>query len=178
VGDRASAKVPTCRIDDAHRLGADAVSVQLDLNAAGLSHAVHALSLMVGEAAFYDVPVLVMVTPRAEGPPWEAAAHALRICTELGADMIKIGLASEIVTEASSSELEILCEAVRNSPPVLLSGGEIREDLPHRLAVARELGFSGACIGRHVFQDPEPEAVLETVAAAFTAPGDRSTRRP
>lgn len=161
-----SAKVPTCRVEDAIRLGADAVSVQLDLGGPALSHAVHAVSLMISDAASYDIPVLIMVTPK-PGPEMLASiADALRVCTELGGDLIKIGLPADVL-DADPEQLAALQTAVVGSPPVLLAGGPRGDGLAERVALAREVGFSGACIGRSVFQDPEPEAVLAALAAAL-----------
>ncbi len=166
LGTQAEAKVVTCRVDDALRLAADAISVQMDLNASGLSHVVHALSLMISDAARYEVPVLLMVTPSSRGDPYKAVADALRISTELGADLIKVGLPRE-AARANADQRAALRRAVLHAPPALFSGGERRSDFIARLTLARDLGFSGACIGRSVFQDPEPGAVLEEIAAVF-----------
>jgi fructose-bisphosphate aldolase / 2-amino-3,7-dideoxy-D-threo-hept-6-ulosonate synthase len=163
-GAQAESKVATCRVDDALRLAADAVSVQMDLNASGLSHAIHAISLMISDAAAYEIPVLLMATASKDGDPFEAVANALRICTELGADLIKISLPVEAAS-ADADRLASVREAVLHSSPVLLGGGERRDDLIDRLSLARSIGFSGACIGRSVFQDPEPTAVLAAIRA-------------
>jgi DhnA family fructose-bisphosphate aldolase class Ia len=161
------AKVATCRIEDALRLAADAIALQLDLNASGLSHAVHALSLMISDADAYDMPVLAMVTPVQKGDPHGAVADALRICTELGADLIKVGLPQGEAAEDGDG-VAVVSEEVLRSPPVLLAGGERRGDLISRLRLARACGFSGACIGRSVFQDPEPERVISAIRAVLT----------
>lgn len=169
AGGGRAAKVPTCRVEDAIRLAADAVSVQLDLGARGLSHAVHAASLLISDAASYDIPVLAMVTPaRTESEPYQAHADAIRICTELGADLIKIGLPTELAN-AHPEQLAAFRTVVGNSPPLLVAGGERDGDLSQRTAVARELGFSGACIGRSVFQDSKPDVVLRQIVAQFDA---------
>lgn len=161
-----SAKVPTCRVEDAIRLGADAISVQLDLGGPALAHAIHAVSLTISDAAAYDIPVLIMVTPERGEEAWRAVADALRVCVELGADLIKIGLPAELLA-ADPDRIAALRAAVEGSPPVLLAGGAHGDGLPRRLALARELGFRGACVGRSVFQDPEPGAVLSKLAAAL-----------
>ena len=116
LGAQAESKVATCRVDDALRLAADAISVQIDLNASGLSHAIHAVSLMISDAAVYDLPVLLMATASTDGDPYKAVADALRICTELGADLVKIGLPVGAVT-ADSDRLAIVREAIRHSSP-------------------------------------------------------------
>ncbi|HEX6667339.1 MAG TPA: hypothetical protein VF081_12170 [Solirubrobacterales bacterium] len=165
TGD-SGAKVPTCRIDDAVRLAADAISIQLDLGGPGLSQAIHAISLMISDAATCDIPTVAMVKIAKGNDPLRATADALRISTELGVDLIKIGLPVEMDT-ANSDQIVALRQAVALSAPALLAGGERREDFTERMAAARDLGFSGACIGRSVFQDPDPESVLAAMSAVF-----------
>jgi len=166
TGAGRAARVPTCRVEDALRLSADAIAVQLDLNAAGLPEAIRALSSTISDAAAFDLPVLIMMTALEADDEFEAFADALRICTELGADTVKIALPQR-VDEASRRELAVVREALERSPPTLLCGGERSDGFAERLALARDLGFSGACVGRHVFQAPNPAAVLETIANAF-----------
>jgi class I fructose-bisphosphate aldolase len=153
-------------VEEAHRLAADAIAVQLNLNAQGLSHAIHAVSLTIGDAGFYDLPVLLMVTAAVGGNVFEAVVDALRISTELGADVVKIALPSEVFT-AGESQLTMLRKAIDYSPPVVLAGGERRDDFDGLMAIAQALGFSGTCIGRNVFQHGEPKGVLDAAAAAF-----------
>jgi fructose-bisphosphate aldolase/2-amino-3,7-dideoxy-D-threo-hept-6-ulosonate synthase len=171
VGVQAEAKVGTCRVDDALRLAADAISVQIDLNARGLSHAIHAISMMISDASVYEVPVLLMATASRDGDPHEAVANALRICTELGADLIKISLPRDAAS-ADAEQIEVMREAVLHSSPVLLGGGERRGDFIDRLKLARWIGFQGACIGRSVFQDPEPPAVLAAISEVLDGSAD------
>jgi class I fructose-bisphosphate aldolase len=166
LGDRRDAKVPVCRVDDAVRLSADAVAVQLDVNAAGLPGAVRALSATVSDAAGCGMPVLAMVTAAATGSPYSAISDVLHICTELGADLIKVAL-PDAVTSADEDELDIVRGALLAAPPTLVAGGDRSEGFATRLGIARDLGFSGTCIGRNVFQAPDPAAVLGSISAAF-----------
>jgi DhnA family fructose-bisphosphate aldolase class Ia len=170
LGDAQGVRVQTCSVEDAVRLAADAVAVQLDLNAPHLPRAVRSICRTISDAARWDIPVLAMVTAREHDPPAQAVADAVRVCTELGADLIKVGLPPEIAN-ADRSDLAGLRETIRGAAPTLLGGGERREDLPNRLATARDLGFSGACIGRSIFEAPDPTTVLETIDAVFDGRG-------
>ncbi len=147
--------------------------MQLDLNASGLSQAIRSLSSTISDAASCDLPVLLMMTAAERGNSYKALADALRICTELGADVIKIGLPAQI-TDANADELAVIRDAIGRSPPTLLCGGEPRDDFPARLAVARELGFGGACVGRNIFQAVDPVAVLDMISGVFHARDETS----
>lgn len=119
VNGARDSRVPTCRVEDALRLAADAIAVQLDLNAAGLPDGVRSLAATVSAAAAYDLPVLAMVTAVEAGNEFDAFADALRVCTELGVDVVKIALPANC-DEASAAELSVLRDALTRAPPGLL----------------------------------------------------------
>jgi DhnA family fructose-bisphosphate aldolase class Ia len=171
VGGVHEARVPTCRVEDAIRLAADAVAVQLDLNAPRLSDAIRLVSSTISDAAACDLPVLLMMTASEQGDRYVALADALRICTELGIDVIKIALPDD-ATDMNDDDRVTIGEAIGRSPPTLLCGGERRTDFSARLVVARELGFAGACVGRSVFQAPDPNGVLGMISDVFHARDD------
>lgn len=166
-------RVLTCRVEDALRLAADAIAVQLDLNAAGLPAALSSLAGAISDAATYDLPVLLMATPVESTSQYDAFADTLRICAELGADVIKIALPAS-ANEATDAELSVLRDALKRAPPALLCGGERRPDFSERLTLACELGFRGVCVGRHVFQAEDPRSALGTIADVLRASGSRA----
>ena len=91
-------------------------------------------------------------------------AFAIRACTELGADLIKVPLPR---TAIAPDRFAALRRTILGSAPVLLAGGSRSSDLDAQLAAAAELGFSGACIGRNVFQAERPERVLALLQERF-----------
>src|SRR5262249_31967445 len=83
-------------VETAIRLGADAVSVQVNFDGHNDSHTLRLLGSVVDDALRFGVPVLAMVydatgPQRGEEERLERLCHFMRIATELGIDALKIG---------------------------------------------------------------------------------------
>jgi DhnA family fructose-bisphosphate aldolase class Ia len=161
-----TSRIPVASVDDAVRLSADAIAVQLRVDGPQDGRVVEQVAAMVSAADAVNLPVLFMVT--IDDPAAADAARlafAVQACTELGADLIKIPVPR---AGTAPDRLALLRQAVVNAPPVLAAGGPVTVDLDAQLALAADLGFRGACIGRHVFQAERPERVLEQLQARFS----------
>jgi len=157
-------RVPVASVDDALRLSADAIAIQLKIDGAEPRVVEHVAEL-VSAADAVGLPVLFMVT--VDDPEHADAgrlAFAIRACTELGADLIKVPLPGAGLTP---DRLAALKQAILVAAPVLVAGGPLALDLDAQLTLAVSLGFSGACIGRNVFQAERPELVLEQIQERF-----------
>jgi len=88
--------------------------------------------------------------------------YAIRVCAELGADLIKIHLPS------NPHELKKLNTFDVNEPALLLAGGENMNNFEERLKTAKILGFQGICLGRNIFQSKTPTQTLEKIENIFT----------
>ncbi|MFP4590255.1 MAG: 2-amino-3,7-dideoxy-D-threo-hept-6-ulosonate synthase [Halobacteriales archaeon] len=149
-----------CTVAEAVRLGADAVSVHVNLASDAEASQLEDLGAVVGRAHRRGVPVLAMVYPRGpgvEGAAPEAVAHAARVGGELGADLVKTAL--------PDGDLE---PAVAGAGAPLLVAGGVPDDpraTLERLAAAMDAGAAGASIGRTVFQAANPGAMARAVAA-------------
>ena len=159
-GPLESEKVQLASIDQALRLKATAVSLQLTLTSGRppASALTREIGRFVASAYEHHLPVLFMVgldDPR----NLRAVANAIRISQEMGADFIKV---RAVVAEAETSEnVETLATTVKQAPPVLLSGGVVGSDLMAEADVAaRRLLFRGYCIGRNIFQARDPLSVV------------------
>lgn len=153
-------KVKTTSIQRAISLGATAVSVQLNINSTDLNSAVRVISEIVDEASTYGLPVLFMLN-HSDYKSAEEFAYAIRICAELGADLIKTRLpsSSEVI-----NEIEPLTS---KHPPVVIAGGCLSNKFGEELKKAKELGFKGVCIGRNLFQNKNPKNVLDLIDDVF-----------
>lgn len=152
-------------VESALRLGADAVSVQLNFDGANDGHNLALLGSVVDRAQEYGLPVLTMLYDKAvpKGATAEARIlrlrHLMRACVELGTDAIKIA------PPASLGEVATVLDGFSELAQVYYAGGEVMEDR-ELLALARESvhrGGAGLCVGRNVFQRPSPEAMLEAL---------------
>jgi len=153
-------KVPLSNIDDIPLVDATAISVQINFEANQLERAIQEISHIVSQANQYHYPTLFMVG----NSNWKSAEefnYAVRVCTELGADLIKIHLPTQ------PEEINKIAPFNPNEPALLLAGGENMENFEKRLQSAKTLGFQGICLGRNIFQSKEPLKTLEIIENIF-----------
>jgi len=153
-------KVPLAKVSNLPLIDGTAVSVQINFNVQNIEKAIEDISLIVAEANRYHYPVLFMVGH----DDWEDAEsfnYAVRVCTELGADLIKIHLPSEI------KECKKLQKFGEHEPKLLLAGGENMQNFEERLAMAKNIGFKGICLGRNIFQSKNPNKTLKIIDNIF-----------
>ncbi len=146
-------KFKVCSIEQALELNASGVAVQVNfnLNRKKLSKQLKEVASLTQEAHKAELPVLFMVTPELNNI--EELSHSIRFCVELGADLIKVRCNTLKLDEKEKNELKLL---LKPYPPVLLSGGNINDNILSQVAVAKAVGFSGYCIGRNIFQNKTP----------------------
>lgn len=152
----------TGTVEEAIRVGADAVSYHLNVGSNHEPNQLETLATVTDTAHQFGVPVLVMAYPRgpdisADDPT--AIAHAVRIAEEIGGDLVKTPYA------ADAAAYETVIDATRL--PVLIAGGEPSGDEATLEAVAGAMhaGAAGVSIGRSVFQHDDPAAMTAAVSA-------------
>lgn len=167
-------------VEAALRLGADAVSVQLNFDGTNDAHNLRQLGAVVDEAQQYGVPVLTMLYDKVpcDGDQHRLSRlrHLMRACVELGTDALKLEAPAQL------SHVHPLLSGIVEHTSVFFAGGVVRsEDEMVRLAqevVAR--GATGLCVGRNVFQREATSAVLtqlqKVVLSAGDAPGSERHR--
>lgn len=149
-------------IEDAIRLGADAVAVSAFPGAANEEESLAILASVIGEAHEWGIPVMGEMVPGGFDSPdhmrtAESIAIAARVGAELGADWMKIPYAEgfEWVTSTCYVPVVILGGAKKGSERVMLE--KIRDAL--------DVGVKGVAIGRNIFQAEDPKAMCQAVAA-------------
>lgn len=159
LGETPDQKEMLTTVEAALRLGADAISVQLNFLPSNYAHNLTLLGRVVDQAHSYGLPVLVMAydkTRTNEGNQIARMRHIMRTCYELGVDAIK--------TEApeNHAEIPLLLEGIASDVAVFFSGGALAADdrLPALAQAAVEYGAAGLCVGRNVFQRPDPTTIL------------------
>jgi fructose-bisphosphate aldolase, class I len=157
-------------VETAVRLGADAVSVQLNFDRDNDSHNLALLGQVVDAAQSYGLPVLTMVYDKVETNDAKASRarlrHLMRITIELGTDAIKIG------PPAVLSDIEPLLEGICEDVAVLFAGGALGSDT-EILALARAgrlAGAAGLCVGRNTFQREAPGEMLAQLQMVLGSP--------
>ncbi len=164
-------KVQVCTVQEAIRLGADAVSVHVNVGAEEENLMLEVLGRVSDECDQYGIPLLAMMYPRGpkvtnEHAP-EAVAHAARLGAELGADIIKTNYTGSI------DSFKIVTE--RCPIPVVIAGGPKAKTVTEILQTTHEsiqAGAAGLSIGRNVFQHENPALMVKALSAIIH---DRAT---
>ncbi|WP_434028145.1 2-amino-3,7-dideoxy-D-threo-hept-6-ulosonate synthase [Streptomyces graminofaciens] len=156
------AKVLVGDVEEAVTLGADAVSVHVNIGSDTESRQLADLGAVARSCDTWGMPLIAMVYPR--GPridnPHDPAllAHIVNVAADLGADMVKTSVALP---------LERMAEVVAHSPiPVLAAGGPPDgSDLIEYGRAVMASGCRGLAVGRRIFSAPSPASLVARLAA-------------
>ena len=166
-------------VEEAVRIGADAVGYTLYVGSALQSEDFKQFGEVRRECERYGMPVIVWSYPRGEAvdakggkdSPY-AIEYAARVACELGADIVKVNMPANPGEKASASPkpynsmafdmvaaFERVVKAAGRTP-VLLSGGEKTsdDDLFNKAETALQAGATGFIFGRNVWQRPHDQA--------------------
>ncbi|MFD1586909.1 2-amino-3,7-dideoxy-D-threo-hept-6-ulosonate synthase [Halorientalis brevis] len=167
IGPDENDKRMTGTVEDAIRVGADAVSFHINVGSTYEPKQIEDLAEVTTEADRYGMPVLAMAYARGpdidpDDPDYnEAAGHAVRLAEELGADVVKTGYTGDAETFQHVVE--------STSLPVVIAGGSKGTDQETLEMVrgAMDAGAAGVSMGRSIFQHDDPEAITQGVAAVI-----------
>ncbi|HJQ52073.1 MAG TPA: hypothetical protein VJ838_16365 [Gaiellaceae bacterium] len=155
-------------VEEALRLGADAVVLFTALDGENEADMIRILSAVGRECATLGMPFIA----EAEFPTTYASVEELkqqygfdylcrnvRLCTELGADIVKTNWPGD------PDLFACLVEAA-NGIPVVLAGGSRLEDaeLLTRMEAAMGAGAIGCSVGRNIFMHNSPEALTRALS--------------
>ena len=167
AGDRPQI-VQIAEVEEALVLGADAVVLFTALGGdtepgmieilAGVGRECAALGMpFIAEAEFPTTYATVEELKQQYG--FEYLRRNVRLCAELGADIVKTNWPGE------ADSFGRLVEAA-NGIPVVLAGGSRLEDkeLLWRMQVAVEAGAVGCSVGRNIFMHESPEAITRALS--------------
>jgi fructose-bisphosphate aldolase/2-amino-3,7-dideoxy-D-threo-hept-6-ulosonate synthase len=153
-------KVIVCTVEEAIALGADAVSIHVNLGAPNESKMLESAGQIAKDCTRWGMPLLIMIYPRGKGvdpnSP-QTVGHCVRVAEELGADLIKTNYTGD---PGSFGKIAKAC-----SVPVLIAGGEKVADL-ESLKIIRDsvdAGGSGVCVGRNAFQRDNTRAFVRAL---------------
>lgn len=152
-------KVMVATVEEAIKLGADGVSVHINLGTTKESEMVKDLGTVSKACMEWGMPLLVMIYTHKIPKQVAHAAHAARLAEELGADIIKvscIGAIEEI--KAASSGVRV---------PIVVAGGEYGYEPNQLLEMINDsliAGAAGVAIGRNIFQSNNQEWITSIIA--------------
>ena len=154
-----NAKALVGSVTDAIKLGADAISVHINLGDETEPQMLADLGRLCSEANEWGMPVLAMMYAR--GPKIEneydpaVVAHCARVGVELGADIVKVNYTGD--PESFARVVEGCCV------PVVIAGGpkmDSERDLVQMVYDSVQAGGSGLSVGRNIFQHPAPAKIV------------------
>ncbi|MDP2644664.1 MAG: 2-amino-3,7-dideoxy-D-threo-hept-6-ulosonate synthase [Desulfobacterales bacterium] len=154
-------KIAVCDVEEALSLGADAVSVHVNIGARTELLMLASLGKTAKECNRWGMPLLAMMYPRGDKVQETVASIKLaaRVGAELGADIVKCPYTGSAASFA---------EVVRGCPvPVVIAGGSKLSD-EETLAMiegAMKAGAAGLSIGRNAFQHENPELFVRVACA-------------
>lgn len=158
------AKYLVCTVEEALRLGAHAVSVQVNVGSRTEQRQIADLAAVAAGCERWGVPLLAMMYARGpnltERPAAAVIAHAVAVAVELGADLVKTAL--------PDSEAAIAAITAESPVPVLAAGGVLSggpQSVLDRVATAVRAGAGGVAAGRLVFDAADPAARVRQLAA-------------
>lgn len=158
------AKYLVTGVEEALALGADAVSVHVNLGSLDERRQIADLGAVAGQCDRWNMPLLAMIYPR--GPRItdprdpELVAHAAILAADLGADLVKTVYPG---STAGMAEVTAACPI-----PVLVAGGSKADSADQVLESVGDAllgGASGVAIGRNVFMAPDPRVMARRVAS-------------
>ena len=167
-GDTRPEIVNIADVEEALQLGADAVVLFTALDGENEADMIRILSTVGRECAMLGMPFIA----EAEFPTTYASVEELkqqygfdylcrnvRLCTELGADIVKTNWPGD------ADSFVRLVEAA-NGIPVVLAGGSRLDDLEllTRMEAAMDAGAIGCSVGRNIFMHHSPEALTRALS--------------
>ena len=163
LGPDPNHKVLVNTVQWALKMGADAVSVHINVGADDEAKMLEDLGKVAVECMEWGMPLLAMMYPR--GPKIEderdveVVKHAARVGAELGADIIKCPY---------SGSTETFREVVEGCPaPVVIAGGSKTsdEETLKMIEGAMKAGAAGISMGRNAFQHENPTKLVKAACS-------------
>ncbi len=158
-----NAKTLVCSVEEAVKLGADAVSIHVNLGNGKEKEMLNDFGKVSYDARTWGMPLLAMIYPRGENIKDEydvkVIKHAARLGEEMGADIIKVSYTGSVET---FNEVVSGC-----SVPVVIAGGPKMNSEREILEMVKgsiEAGGAGVSIGRNVFQYKDPKVMVQAIS--------------
>jgi class I fructose-bisphosphate aldolase len=171
----------TATVEDAVRLGADAVGYTLYVGSPSQADDIAQLTDVRNECDRYGMPLIVWAYPRGSAIKAKggqdslyAVDYAARVACEMGADVVKLNVPKAEANDKQPkpyntmtfTEEEALRKVVKSAGRtlVLISGGSkvSDDDLVHKARLGMEAGVTGLIFGRNMWQRKHDGALAIT----------------
>lgn len=162
IGPAPNRKILMGSVEEAIRLGADAVSLHINIGAKEEPEMLQKLGMISDKCDEWSVPLVAMMYPRGENiknphDP-EVVAHAARVGAEAGADVVKT---------VYTGDPDSFKGVVRSCPvPIVIAGGpkaSTDREILEMCEGAMTAGAKGVTFGRNIFQHRNPPAIVRAL---------------
>lgn len=156
-------KVLVCTVERALKMGADGVSIHINIGANEEPEMLQDASKIVEASREWEIPLIAMMYPRGpkikdENDP-DVVNIAVRAGVELGADVIKTNYTGDI------DSFKEIVNGVSHIP-IIIAGGPKMDSIPDLFQMVYDsiqAGGSGVSIGRNIFQSEDPTKMISAV---------------
>lgn len=163
-------KMQVGSVEEAIRLGADAVSVHVNIGGKEEPEMLAKLGGVADRCDEWGMPLIAMMYPRGENikDPNDPSivAHVARIGAELGADIVKT---------VYTGDVDSFKAVVKGCPvPIVIAGGpkaDTDKDVLEMAKGAMEAGAMGVAFGRNVFQHDDTTAMVRALSVIIRRGG-------
>lgn len=164
LGEDPNAKVIVATVEEAIKMGADAVSIHVNIGSNTEPEMLKDFGKVSQKCNEWGMPLLAMVYPRGRDikDPYdvEAVKHCARVGVELGADIIKTNYTGDIDTFREVTEGALA--------PVVIAGGPKMDSDERLLEMVKnsiEAGGKGVSIGRNIFQHRDVVGITRAISS-------------
>jgi class I fructose-bisphosphate aldolase len=162
LSPKPNSKVLVCSVEEAIKLGADGVSVHVNLGDINEDRMLSDFGKVSERCLEWGMPLIAMMYARGEQieDPYDpdTVAHCARVAAELGADIVKV---------AYTGDTDSFRKVVEGCPiPVVIAGGPKMgndEEILEMVEGAMRAGAAGVSIGRNAFQHEDPEKIVRAI---------------
>ncbi len=156
-------KVLVMTVEEALTMGADAVSIHINIGADNESEMFKTLGSVSKDCMKWGMPLIAMMYPRGRKVKSEHAVEAVKLAARVGAE-----LGADIVKTNYTGDIDSFKEVVNGCPaPVVVAGGPkmgTSREVLQMVWEAVQAGGAGASIGRNIFQAPDPTKMTRAIA--------------
>ena len=158
-----NAKELVCTVEEAIILGADAVSIHINLGAETDKEMLKQLGYISRKCLKWQLPLVAMMYTRGAKIKNEYDVKNVKLAARVGAE-----LGADIVKVPYTGSVDSFKEVVQGCPvPVVIAGGPKMgsdEDIFKMVEGALKAGSAGLSIGRNAFQHEKPDKMIEALS--------------
>lgn len=157
-------KVLVNTVERAIKMGADAVSIHVNIGAETESEMLRDFGFISNQCMEWGMPLLAMMYPRGPKIKKSTDVEVVKLAARIGAEM-----GADIVKTSYTGDPESFAQVTEGCPvPVIIAGGEkmdTDQDIIEMVYNSVQAGGKGVSIGRNIFQHENPKNLVKAIHA-------------